>query len=239
MKNETFREIVSATTHTIPRNNVHKSRTITSRSTILIPPTEESENKYYYEYATGIKSGSHSRAGYAFVGSASKDGVDLISVVLYTSNRGRWTDTKKLMEYGFSQYVSVTPIDLYNMNPVRVSTTNYSMKDKQMGELDLTCVATDAAGTSTRITATADEVSNMASNLRSTVLIEYTRDFVAPIEAGEQIGTMTYFTVNGEAVRYNLLASRSVAKRENAPPSITEIYAAADADPSILPPINL
>lgn len=238
-KNETFREIVGAINHVIPRNNVHRERTITTRSTLLIPPTEESPNRYYYEYATGIKSGSHSKAGYAFVGSASRDGVDLISVVLYTSNRGRWTDTKKLMEYGFSQYVSVSPIDLYNMNPVRINATNYSMQDKRMGEMELTCVALDAAGSTVRITATADEVAYMSSNLRSTVLIDYTRDFVAPIEAGEQIGTMTYFTDDGQPVVYALLASRSVARRENAPPSIAEIYAVADADPNPLPPLNL
>ena len=48
------------------------------------------------------------------------------------------------MEYGFAQYVSVTPIDLYNMNPITVETTSYSLNDTNMGKLDLTCVVAES-----------------------------------------------------------------------------------------------
>ena len=51
----------------------------------------------------------------------------------------------------------------------------------------------------------------MASNLNSIMLIQYTRDFAAPVAAGEVIGTMTYFPQYGDPVLYNLTASRSVA----------------------------
>lgn len=67
------------------------------------------------------------------MGAAEKDGVELISVVLAAGQRGRWADTIKLMDYGFSQYVNVTPIDLYAMNPITIQTTNYSLSDSDMG----------------------------------------------------------------------------------------------------------
>ncbi len=239
MQNETFREIVGTTSFTIAKTNKHRARSLTSRSTILLTGTTDSPNKYYYQYATGIKTGSHSKAGYCFVGSAEKDGVNLISVVLYTSRRGMWTDTKKLMEYGFSQYVSVSPVDLYNMNPITLETSGFSLSDTAMGKLSLTCVAVDEEARNTRITATQDEIDAMASNLRSTVLIEYTRDFTAPITAGEIIGKMTYFTDSGKAVEYNLIASRSIAKRENAPKTLEEIVAETDADPNPFPPLTV
>lgn len=238
MKNETFRQIVSATTYQLPRTNLQRARTITNKASILQPGTEEKPNKYYYPYATGIKTGSHSKAAYCFVGSASKDGVDLISVVLYTSNRGRWTDTIKLMNYGFAQYISVTPIDLYNMNPISIETTNYSLSDTDMGKLSLTCVSANNNDT-TSITATQSEVDAMAANLRDTVLIEYTRDFEAPIAAGEVMATMTYFPQDKDPVEYNLVADRSIAKRENAPKTLEEIVAETEADPNPFPPLTL
>lgn len=239
MKNETFRKIVGTTSYALPKTNIHRARTLTNRASILLSGTTDEPNKYYYQYATGIKTGSHSKAAYCFVGSAEKNGVSLISVVLYTSRRGQWTDTKKLMEYGFSQYVSVTPVDLYNMNPITLETTNYSLSDAAMGKLPLTCVPVDAAASAARITATQDQVDAMASNLRQTVLIEYQREFAAPIEAGEVIGVMTYFPEDGEPVEYNLIASRSIARRENAPKTLEEIVAETDADPNPFPPITL
>ncbi len=238
MKDETFRKIVSTVTYTLPRSNKQRSRTLSTTARILIPSTESNENKYYYPDAIGVKTGSTSRAGYCFVGAAERDGVELISVVLFTGNRARWADTIKMMDYGFSQYVSVTPADLYNMNPITIDTTNYSLEDADMGRLPLTCVPA-VAGVNASITATRDEVDAMAKNLREVVLIEYKRDFVAPIQAGEVVGTMTYFPEKSDPVEYNLIASRTVAKRENAPKTLEEIVAETEADPNPFPPFTL
>lgn len=238
MKNETFRSIAKATSYRIAATNKHRARAITTRSTNMLPGSEDKPNKYYYEYATGIKTGSHTMAGYCFVGSANKEDVELISVVFFTSNRGRWTDTKKLMEYGFSQYVSVTPMDIYKMNPITLETNNYSLKDADLGKLPLNITAANS-GTNLRITATKEEVEAMAKNLKSTMLIQYSRDFAAPIEAGEVMGTLTYYGENGQEAVYQLIAGRSIAKRENAPKTLEEIVQEAETDPNPLPPISL
>lgn len=235
MKSSTFREMVATTSYTIPATNIMRSRSFSTSNQLMVPSTSESTNKYYFPEAIGIKTGSLSTAGYCFVGAAERDGVELISVVLYTGKRARWADTIKLMNYGFSQYVSVTPIDLYNMNPITVQTMNFSLEDTNMGKLPLTCVST--GGTAT-IVATPEEVEVMANNLQSTVLIEYTRDFYAPISAGEVVGTMTYLTEDGTSVVYNLTASRSIDKRENAPKTLEEIVAETEADPNPFPPFT-
>ena len=101
MKNETFREIVATTSYQLPRTNKQRSRTITTKTEYMLPGSEDSPNKYYYEFATGIKTGSHSHSGYCFAGSAAKEGVELISVVMFTGRKARWADTIKLMDYGF------------------------------------------------------------------------------------------------------------------------------------------
>lgn len=239
LKNNDFRQIVGTVSYNIPRTNEQRARTITTRHRILIPSTEENSNRYYYEYATGVKSGSHSKAGYCYVGSATKDGVDLISVVMYSGERTMWLDTKKLFEYGFSQFVSVSPIDLYNMNPITIETTSYSLHDANMGRLSLSCVASDARANLTEITATNAEIAEMADNLRDTVLIQYQRDFAAPITAGEIMGTMTYYPEGEAPVVYNLIADRSIAKRENAPKTLEEIVAMTESDPNPFPPLSV
>jgi len=237
MKNETFREMVATTSYSIPATDVMRSRGLVTSNRLMIAPTAESANKYYFPEAIGIKTGTTTKAGYCFVGAAERDGVELISVLFFTGENARWADTIKLMNYGFSQYVSVTPIDLYNMNPITVETKNFSLEDTNLGKLPLTCVAKDPTN-DTKIIARPDEVDLMASNLKDTMLFEYSREFTAPITAGEVMGTMTYFPETGEPVEYNLLAARSIEKRANAPKTLEEIVAETEADPNPFPPFT-
>lgn len=235
MKNETFREISGTVTYKIPRSNKQRARTITTKSEYMLQGTEEKPNKYYYEYASGIKTGSHSHSGYCFAGSASKGGVGLISVVMFTGKRARWADTIKLMNYGFSQYMSVTPVDLYNMNPITIETSNYSTSDTARGRVQLICKPVSG---NVDIITTKAEAKRLSDNLKDIVLIQYSRDFQAPIKAGEQIGTMTYFPERGDPVVYTLTASRSVEQRENVPKTIEQIIADTYADPNPFPPFG-
>lgn len=239
MQNDTFREIANTTSYGLAKTNKHKARTITVRdNSFRTPGTSDNPNKYYYPAGTGIKTGFTNQAGYCYVGSASQNGVDLISVVFGAGKRGRWADTIKLMDYGFSQYECVTPAELYARNPITIQTTNYSLSDTNMGKIDLICRAADPTQTA-NIIATTAEIDAMAQNLRTTCLITYTRDFQAPVEAGEQIGTMTYFDSNGNAVVYNLTASRGVAMRENAPKTLEQIVEETENDPNPFPPLTV
>lgn len=238
MNNSTFRQIAATTSYSLPKSNMQKARTVSNGNNPLMVQGEN--NKYFYGYANGIKTGFTNPAGYCYVGSASKDGVSLISVVFFTSSPGRWTDTKKLMEYGFSQYVSVSPVELYDMNPIELETTGFSKDDPDLGRLPLNLVPLDTSATAA-IVATIDQVKSMSRNLQQYVIIEYIRDFAAPINAGEQMGTLTYFPPDGSSdpVEYALVASRSIQIRENAPKSIEEIIKETYEDPNPFPRITL
>ena len=238
MQNDLFCEIASAVSWSIPKTNKQRARTITTKSEYMLAGSEESPNKYYYPDAIGIKTGSHSRSGYCFAGAAERDGVRLISIVMFTGKRARWADTIKLMNYGFSQYVSVTPLDLYNMNPITIETNNYSTSDVNRGKILLSCQLQDPSSVAPKIVATSAEVKKMAANLKNIVSIQYIRDFAAPVEAGEILGTMTYFPAYGDPVVYNLTASRSVARRENVPKTLEEIINETYADPNPFPPFS-
>jgi len=238
MKNDLFRQIAKTYTYTLPASNLHRARILTHSSRNFFNPSLE-ENEAYYEYANGIKTGFTNAAGYCFVGSAERNGVELISVVFYTTANGRWSDTKKLMEYGFSQFVSMTPQQLYMENPITVETSGFSLDDPGYGRLELG-VRAQAGSQGHYIVATKDEMSSMARNLRQTVLIEYTRDFVAPIQQGEVMGTMTYYPKEGGTpVVYDLVASRSIERRADAPLSLEEIEALVYGDPNAYPPMSV
>jgi serine-type D-Ala-D-Ala carboxypeptidase (penicillin-binding protein 5/6) len=59
----------------------------------------------------GVKTGRTDRAGYVLVGSATRDGVTVVSVVLgEPSERARDSDSLALLRYGLASYDAVTPV---------------------------------------------------------------------------------------------------------------------------------
>lgn len=239
MMNDTFAEIVAAKSYAIDKTNLQRARTINTGHRIMQETRSGEPNSYYYPYANGIKSGTTDAAGHCFVGSAEKDGVQLISVVLQAADQyAVYRDTKRLLEYGFSQYTHVTLTEMYLENPLKVYTTGYDKSDIGLGELELSASPLDPTKT-VEISGTYDEIEQMTANLRNMVLVQYTRELKAPISAGEVIGRMTYVTETGEAVEYNLLATRSVVARKDGPPSLSDIIAMTDADPNPFPPLTV
>ena len=99
MENRLFREIADSTEATIATDQ--RTIEIPTRNTLLLgDPT-----------VTGIKTGHTLEAGYVLVGSATRDDVDLISVVLGApSEAARDAETSRLLDYGFSLYERQTPV---------------------------------------------------------------------------------------------------------------------------------
>ena len=238
MKNETFRTIVASDRHQMPATNMQRERMISTGHRIMLRTYNGEDNSYYYQYITGIKSGTTDAAGYCYVGAAEKDGVRLISVVLYSDRYNVWRDTEKLFEYGFSQYTHTTLTEMYQQNPLKVYTSGYDKSDSNLGELELSATPVDPTRT-VEISGTHAEIEEMTKNLRNLVVVEYTRDLTAPITAGEVIGKMTYVNARGETYEYNLLATRSIKERQDRPPSLEDIIAMTEADPNPFPPLTL
>ncbi len=238
MKNETFRDIARSDRHQMAATNEQKERMISTGHRIMLQTYNGEANSYYYEYITGIKSGTTDAAGYCYVGAAEKDGVELISVVLYSDRYNVWRDTKKLFEYGFSQYTHTTLTEMYMQNPLRVFTSGYDKDDVGLGELELSASPVDPTKT-VEISGTYAKIEELTKNLRNLVMVQYARELKAPITAGEVIGKMTYTTERGEAIEYNLLATRSVVARKNRPPSLSDIIAMTESDPNPFPPLTV
>ena len=92
---DTFREVVATRYHTIVRDPRNKDTFIKSRAKWL----------WHYPGADGIKTGYTVPAGRCFVGSATRKGWRLISVVLNSPDI--FGETRKLMDYGFAAFEPV------------------------------------------------------------------------------------------------------------------------------------
>ena len=67
---------------------------------------------YYYDGATGLKTGSTASAGFCISASALRDGMELIAVVLGSeTSKERFDTARNLLDYGFGAYalIDVTP----------------------------------------------------------------------------------------------------------------------------------
>ena len=81
-----------------------------------------------------------------------------------------------------------------------------------------------------------DKLEYWKQNFNDLTVTTYTRPFKAPIEAGEVMGTLTYYPPEGgSAVVYELLASRPVAAREQLAPTIDQIIENAENDKNPFP----
>lgn len=99
MSNETFRNIIATKSYKIPPTNKQpETRCLNNHNKLLWKG-----GKYYYPYATGMKTGYTIKSKHTFVGSATKDGVNLIAVVL-KSSVAVYPDIQKLFEYGFNNF---------------------------------------------------------------------------------------------------------------------------------------
>lgn len=116
----------------------------------------------YYDGATGLKTGTTSKAGYCVTATAERDGMELVAVVLGSDNsKERFEDAKKMLSWGFANYTIYQPkIDrslitdvsvLYGKESVAKSVVNKpkpiliekSMKDKITQRVDM-CVDVEA-----------------------------------------------------------------------------------------------
>ena len=60
------------------------------------------DSPFFYEYATGIKTGFTTPASDTLASSATRDNINLIAAVFYSPMPGRWNDSIRLFDFGFN-----------------------------------------------------------------------------------------------------------------------------------------
>ena len=218
MENPDFRKIVAAAkwTMTIRRDGKETSQDIISRNSLL-----QSGEKYYYPECTGIKTGHHNKAGWCFVGSAERNGMRVICVVLNCAEEmSKWYDAARLFEYGFTRYEPVTLSSLLErarnqFAAVRVEDADAG--DPQGGELLLDIANVQGGEQAMQVVSGSDAAMSAAvQRVVRGIRVDSTREMRAPVAAGETLGTLSLEIEGYSPVTADLTASRDVAAQPKA-----------------------
>lgn len=145
-----------------------------------------------YPYTTGLKTGSTNKAKYCVCATANKDGVELIAVIMGCPNyKDRFTEAQSLFQFGYTTcklYQDENPPELM---PILVK-----------GGIDKQVPAVYKEKFSW-LFVSGEDFSNMEKMLT-------TNELTAPIEKGEQIGTVTYRLNGKELGSIGIYAGESV-----------------------------
>jgi len=200
---DTFKQLVSTTSYTLPKTNKYPSedRTFQSTNELIIVNNNDRPDNYYYKDALGIKTGHTSQAGYCLVSSATRDNLSLISVVLDAEIQDnglseRYTNTIDLFNYGFDNFDKTKVIEAGDT----VKTIEINKATKKTKSLDV--IIKDS------IIAVNNKETNI-SDIKPKIIID--QNLEAPIEKNQEIGTITY-TIDGVDYSSKLLASHDVAR---------------------------
>lgn len=145
-----------------------------------------------YPYTTGLKTGSTNKAKYCVCATANKDGVELIAVIMGCPNyKDRFTEAQSLLQFGYTTcklYQDENPPELM---PILVK-----------GGIDKQVPAVYKENFSW-LFVSGEDFSNMEKMLT-------TNELTAPIEKGEQIGTVTYRLNGKELGSIGIYAGESI-----------------------------
>lgn len=145
-----------------------------------------------YPYTTGLKTGSTNKAKYCVCATANKDGVELIAVIMGCPNyKDRFTEAQSLLQFGYTTcklYQDENPPELM---PILVK-----------GGIDKQVPAVYKEKFSW-LFVSGEDFSNIEKMLT-------TNELTAPIEKGEQIGTVTYRLNGKELGSIGIYAGESV-----------------------------
>lgn len=203
MQNETFREIVNTTFYTLPSTNKYPTndRVFGTTNELIKKDTSDKVDNYYYEYATGVKTGYTNAAKNCIVASSKKDGIEYIVVILgaETTENGlsaRYLDCKNLFNYAFQNYTVKTINEKGSiLKKTKIAKANISTKQ-------LNVVVEDEIS----LLLKKDTYINTI-----TPTVELNSDLKAPISENTVIGKITY-EIDGNTYTSNLLAGGNVVE---------------------------
>lgn len=149
---------------------------------------------YYYDGCTGLKTGFTEKAMYCLSATAEREGVEYIAVIMHADTIDkRNNDAKVLLSYGFANYRLMPLRSPDVLPPVRVT----------LGSADSVQPVYDGAEAALVPKSGAGEVSYE---------LDLPDTLPAPVEKGQQIGTLRVVSDGKELYSVKLLAGSSVGR---------------------------
>jgi D-alanyl-D-alanine carboxypeptidase (penicillin-binding protein 5/6) len=148
-----------------------------------------------YEGVDGLKTGSTTLAGYSFTGTAERNGLRLISVVMKANDRrARFEETRKLLDYGFN-----------NFGKKELVKAGYEVEGKSTlpvnkgKEKEVEVKTTEAISA---VIPNGEEEQYKPKVTWNKKVLNDDGELTAPIKKGDQVGTLTVEYAGGEQYGY-------------------------------------
>lgn len=197
MQNETFRNIVNKKSCKFSATDLYPEERYFKNTNSLL----DSSNRYYYEYAIGIKTGFTTQAKNCLIAGAKKDGIELIAVMLgaeATENgqSGRYVDAKNLFNYGFENYKIMD----FLKEGSQIKNIEIKNATKETKKLNLIAKSSLSATFQTNF-----DISTLVPT------IEIFENITAPIAKDTVLGKISY-NIDGIVYESDLIAENDVIK---------------------------
>lgn len=148
-----------------------------------------------YEYTTGLKTGSTSKAKYCLSATASKDDIDLIAVVMGSSNnKVRFQDAMSLLTYGYS-----------------ISSLYEDKNEEQLPDLTVNGGVEDAVTLSYQGPFRyLDTEGQVLSGIEKKIILPESME--APVQEGEAVGEAVYLLNGNRIGSVSIITGQTVDK---------------------------
>ena len=148
----------------------------------------------FYEGATGLKTGSTDSALYCLSGTAERDGMELISVIMKApTSAQRFDDAKALLNYGFSTYALETIVPQEALAPIPVELGTQATVQPVLGEGTALLLEKAKAG-------------------QLSQSVELVPSVAAPVAQGDTLGTLTVTAGEETVAQIPIVAGEDVAR---------------------------
>ncbi|WP_307480588.1 D-alanyl-D-alanine carboxypeptidase family protein [Cytobacillus purgationiresistens] len=156
---------------------------------------------YGYEGVDGLKTGTTDFAGYCFTGTAERNGTRYITVVMNAksneaggSYKSRFDETKKMLDYGFS-----------NFSKEEIIPANYKVKDKESLAVvkgKESSVKIESSDAISMVVKNGEKENYKPKLVIDEKLLNKEGQLTAPVKKGDKIGYLTLETADGEAIEF-------------------------------------
>jgi D-alanyl-D-alanine carboxypeptidase (penicillin-binding protein 5/6) len=180
-----------------------KHKKITEYTTIWMDTLRKGESQLvntnklvrFYSGATGLKTGTTSKAGHNLSATAQRNGMELAAVILgcKTSDE-RFGGARKMLDYGFANYAVYTPtIEEGSLKPVKVLRGVKNSVDSEMDNLTPMLIK-----------------KGQEKNITQTLTLA--EDLEAPVYKGQVIGELILMIEGSVAAKYDVYSADDVPR---------------------------
>ena len=201
LDDETTTHLTTARDIAIMSRELLKHEKITEYTTIWMDSLRNGETQLvntnklirFYKGATGLKTGTTSKAGCCVAASARREGTYLLAVVLGSPNsKERFSAARQMLDWGFANYKTIIPeTDEKLITKIKVIN---GVEEIIEPKLSKALPVTVKKGYEKKIE----------------TKIELPIDVKAPVEKGQKLGDVVFMVEKQEIGRYNLTAPKSI-----------------------------